>query len=102
MKLFSGEIEPADIGQGQLGDCWLVSARASQPVLVLCGSVVDRLLGLACGVQMTALACLSEFPGAIQNIFETEEYNDRGRYLLRGIHRCHQIHQFTPSAWIYV
>ena len=47
MKLFSGGVEPADIGQGQLGDCWL----------------------------MTALACLSEFPGAIQSIFETEEYN---------------------------
>jgi hypothetical protein len=47
MRLFSGKIEPADIGQGQLGDCWL----------------------------MTALACLSEFPGAIQSIFETVEYN---------------------------
>ena len=55
MRLFSGKIEPADIGQGQLGDCWL----------------------------MTALACLSEFPGAIQNIFETDEYNARGRYVVR-------------------
>lgn len=54
-RLFSGKIEPADIGQGQLGDCWL----------------------------MTALACLSEFPGAIQHIFETDEYNPRGRYVVR-------------------
>ena len=55
MRLFSGKIEPADIGQGQLGDCWL----------------------------MTSLACLSEFPGAIQNIFEDLEYSSRGRYTLR-------------------
>jgi calpain-15 len=55
IRLFSDKIEPSDIGQGQLGDCWL----------------------------MTALACLSEFPGAIQNIFETDEYNPRGRYVVR-------------------
>jgi|EP01047_Picozoa_sp_COSAG01_P023578 hypothetical protein len=54
-KLFSGKIEPGDIGQGQLGDCWL----------------------------MTALACLAEFPGAIQAVFKTAQYNPRGRYCLR-------------------
>jgi hypothetical protein len=45
-RLFSGAIEPADIGQGQLGDCWL----------------------------MTALACLAEYPGAIQRVFLTDQY----------------------------
>eukprot|EP01048_Picozoa_sp_COSAG05_P008624 COSAG05_NODE_665_length_8009_cov_156.415929_8_plen_353_part_00 len=54
-KLFSGGIEPSDIGQGQLGDCWL----------------------------MTSLACMAEFPGAIQNCFLTDEYNERGRYVLQ-------------------
>ena len=54
-RLFSGEIEPADIAQGQLGDCWL----------------------------MTALACLAEYPGAIQRVFLTDEYNPRGRYVLQ-------------------
>jgi len=55
MRLFSGPIEPSDIGQGQLGDCWL----------------------------MTSLACLSEVDGAIQNVFLTDEYNERGRYVLQ-------------------
>jgi hypothetical protein len=54
-RLFSGEIEPADIAQGQLGDCWL----------------------------MTALACVAEYPGAIQRVFLTDEYNQRGRYVLQ-------------------
>jgi hypothetical protein len=54
-RLFSGKIEPADIGQGQLGDCWL----------------------------MTSLACLAEFPGAVQHVFLTDEYNPRGRYVLQ-------------------
>ena len=30
-----------------------------------------------------SLACLAEFPGAIQNIFRTDEYSERGRYELR-------------------
>ena len=54
-RLFSGEIEPNDIGQGQLGDCWL----------------------------LTAIVCLAEFPGAIQSVFETHEYNTRGRYCVK-------------------
>lgn len=75
VRLFSGKIEPSDIGQGQLGDCWL----------------------------MTALACLSEFPGAIQNIFETVEYNPRGRYVVKLY--CGQKRRWEPIVvddWIPV
>mmetsp|Transcript_17849 Transcript_17849/g.34870 ORF Transcript_17849/g.34870 Transcript_17849/m.34870 type:complete len:444 (-) Transcript_17849:85-1416(-) len=53
--LFSGKIEPADIAQGKLGDCWLLSA----------------------------LACLAEFPGAIQNKCSPTEYSVRGKYTVK-------------------
>jgi calpain-15 len=50
-SLFAGEIEAGDIDQGQLGDCWL----------------------------MTALACLAEAnPQTITNLFLTKEYSPRG------------------------
>ena len=54
-RLFSGTIEPNDIGQGQLGDCWL----------------------------LTAFVCMAEFPGAIQSVFLTNQFNPRGRYVIR-------------------
>lgn len=55
MKLFQGEIEPKDVCQGQVGDCWLIAA----------------------------IACLSEHPGAIRKVFYTREANDTGKYVLR-------------------
>ena len=67
-RLFSGTIEPADIGQGQLGDCWL----------------------------MTALACLAEYPGAIQRVFLTDQYNPRGRYVLQLY--CGELERFVTVA----
>ena len=48
-------ITPSDIGQGALGDCWL----------------------------MSAFACLAEFPGAIENLFLTREVSPRGKYSVR-------------------
>mmetsp|Transcript_19063 Transcript_19063/g.50114 ORF Transcript_19063/g.50114 Transcript_19063/m.50114 type:complete len:422 (+) Transcript_19063:515-1780(+) len=54
--LFEGGIEPADIAQGQLGDCWLLSA----------------------------FACMAEHPGFIQNMFLQREYNPRGKYQVRN------------------
>ena len=55
MHLFEGKIEPADLCQGAVGDCWLVAAMAS----------------------------LAEHPGAIRNCFLNWEYSDRGKYRVR-------------------
>jgi hypothetical protein len=54
MKLFRG-IEPNDVCQGALGDCWLVGAMAG----------------------------LAEYPAAVRNCFLNVEANDRGKYSIR-------------------
>lgn len=54
-QLFEGEIEPADLCQGAVGNCWLVAA----------------------------FACASEFPDMIRHMFLTKEYNPRGLYKVR-------------------
>jgi hypothetical protein len=48
-------IQPSDVGQGALGDCWLLSA----------------------------FACLAEYPGALENLLVTKEVNRRGCYTVR-------------------
>uniref|UniRef100_A0A0G4IAI3 Calpain catalytic domain-containing protein n=1 Tax=Chromera velia CCMP2878 TaxID=1169474 RepID=A0A0G4IAI3_9ALVE len=53
-KLFD-EINPADLRQGQLGNCWLIAA----------------------------LACVAEFPGKIENLFETKRFSREGKYAIR-------------------
>jgi len=55
MVLFEGTIEPADVCQGQVGNCWLIAA----------------------------VACLSNYPGAIMRVFLTREATDRGLYQVR-------------------
>jgi hypothetical protein len=54
-QLFEGTIEPSDLCQGAVGDCWLVAA----------------------------FACTAEFPDAIRNLFLTKEYNPRGKYSVK-------------------
>ena len=54
-QLFEGIIEPSDLCQGAVGDCWLVAA----------------------------FACAAEFPDAVRNLFVTKEYNPRGMYKVR-------------------
>lgn len=51
-ELFEGIIEPNDINQGQLGDCYL----------------------------LTSLACLAEYPERIKKLFIEHEYNEQGIY----------------------
>jgi len=53
--VFVGAIEPADIKQGALGDCWF----------------------------MCSLASLAEFPSLIQNLFVTDRSNEEGAYQLK-------------------
>ena len=55
IHIFEGLIEPKDIKQGQLGDCWL----------------------------MSAIACIAEFPDLVQRLFISKEYNPYGVYRLR-------------------
>jgi hypothetical protein len=57
MQLFEGKIEPADVCQGQVGNCWLIAA----------------------------VACLSNYPGAIMRVFITREQTDRGLYQVREV-----------------
>jgi calpain-15 len=54
MQLFNG-IEPQDIAQGQLGDCWLLAS----------------------------FAALAEHPSAVRRLFVNHEINDRGKYQVR-------------------
>jgi len=52
LHLFHDDIDPSDIRQGSLGDCWLLSA----------------------------FACLANYPGAIQRVFRNKTANSRGKY----------------------
>ena len=54
-SLFAGKIEPADVEQGSLGNCWL----------------------------MSALACMAEHPGVIRRTFVTHEHSYRGKYTVK-------------------
>ena len=55
IKVFSNSIDPNDIKQGFLGNCWF-----------LC-----------------AVACLAERPALVKRLFVTKEYNEEGIYRLR-------------------
>lgn len=50
--LFQKDVEPKDVVQGNVGNCWL----------------------------MSALSCMAEFPGLVDKVFLTREYSTRGKY----------------------
>lgn len=58
MQLFGEKVNPMDICQGALGDCWLLAA----------------------------MACMAEHPGAIQALFRSRVRDPRGHYKLRLFH----------------
>ena len=62
MHLFADGSEPADCIQGQLGDCWLLSA----------------------------FACLAEDSREIEGLFVDREFNPRGRYSVRIYDAIHK------------
>ena len=55
VKLFEKGIEPKDVAQGQVGNCWLIAA----------------------------LACSAEHPGLVRKAFITKVASRRGKYVLR-------------------
>ena len=67
MKLFEGHIETKDVCQGALGDCWLLSA----------------------------IACMTEFHGAIQQIFYSHKANPRGKYYV-------ELFDIQAGKWVTI
>ena len=55
VKLFEKGIEPKDVAQGQVGNCWLIAA----------------------------LACVAEHPGLVRKTFVTKVLSVRGKYVVR-------------------
>ena len=55
IKIFQETIEPNDIKQGNLGDCWF----------------------------MCALACIAERPALVERLFITKHYNEEGIYKVK-------------------
>lgn len=55
VKLFEKGIEPRDVAQGQVGNCWLIAA----------------------------LACVAEHPGLVRKVFVTKVRSERGKYTCR-------------------
>ena len=55
VKLFEKGIDPRDVAQGQVGNCWLIAA----------------------------LACVAEHPGFVRKAFYTNVLSTRGKYEMR-------------------
>ena len=77
MVLFDGEIEPCDLLQGALGDCWLIAA----------------------------LATAAEHPASIRSRFSTLEKSFRGRYVIQlfydGEWRNIEVDDYIPMKESY-
>lgn len=71
--MFEGKIEPTDIKQGRLGDCYLLSS----------------------------VAAISEFPFIVKRLFETTDVSSYGYYgvwlFIDGLWRCVVLDDFFPT-----
>ena len=71
--LVNGGISPCEIGQGGLGDCWLLSAMAS----------------------------LAEFPSLVREVFVVKQRNDYQKYTFRLYNEKTKVFQnVTVDTWV--
>lgn len=72
LEIFAGQIEPSDIKQGELGDCYFLSS----------------------------LSALSEYPERIEKLFESDQVNEQGIYGVKltknGIKQLVVLDDFLP------
>jgi hypothetical protein len=78
--LFEGKIQAADLVQGGVGDCWLISAIACMAVRVSTGTPYCF---RTTHIPLTSSGVPQEHPSAIRNIFLDEERTARGKYSFR-------------------
>jgi hypothetical protein len=65
-------IDPVDISQGRLGNCWFICAVSS----------------------------VAEEPNLVENLFVTQDVSSAGRYVLRWlIHSQHKPRPCSDSCW---
>lgn len=83
-QLFEGEIEPSDLAQGAVGDCWLVAAFACASEFPDC---IRQMFGKCqCQGYNACILCVPQTFLFYNTV--TKEYNPRGLYKVRIFDPC--------------